>query len=76
MWPSWAAVKQDDAKAARGGRFLLVHSVGLEARADPVVLEDLLVVEMNPRVWNHPVLRPFRALLALMGGRNRVPGRV
>jgi hypothetical protein len=67
----WSAVaKQDAAKGARDDRFLLVH---LEALAAPVVLEDLPVAERNRREWNHPVLRHFQALRALMDDRSRVP---
>jgi hypothetical protein len=67
----WSAVaKQDAAKGARGDRFLLVHL------AAPVVLEDLPVAERNRRVWNHPVLRHFPALQALMDDRSRVPAPV
>ena len=73
MWPWSAAPKQDAAKGARGGHFLLVHLAGPEA---PVVLEDLLVGEMSRRAWNHPVLRHSPALLAPMGDRSRVPGPV
>ena len=70
----WSAVaKQDAAKGGPGGRFLLVHLAGQEGLA---VLEDLPVVEMSRRVWNHPVLRHFPALLVRMGDRSRVPAPV
>jgi hypothetical protein len=77
MSPWSAAAKQDAAKGARGGRFLLVHLGDPEVLAAPVVLEDLPVVEMSLlQVWNHPVLRHFPALPVLMGDRSRVPAPV
>jgi hypothetical protein len=76
MWP-WSAVeKWDAAKEVQGGRFRLVHSVGLAVQEAPAVLEVLPVVAMNRPVWNHPVLRHFPALLVLTDDRNRVPDPV